>query len=45
MKEQLEKIYSDAVSDIEKAQSVKDLEEIKNKYLSRKGEFNEIKKD
>ena len=44
MKEQLEKIYSDASADIEKAQSVKDLEEIKNKYLSRKGEFNEIKK-
>src|SRR5574344_2585166 len=44
MKEQLEKIYSDAVSDIEKAISVKDLEDIKSKYLSRKGEFNEIKK-
>ena len=44
MKEQLEKIYSDASKDLENAQSVKDLEDIKNKYLSRKGEFNEIKK-
>ena len=45
MKEQLEKIYSDAVADIEKASTVKDLEDIKFKYLSRKGEFNEIKKN
>ena len=37
MKEQLEKIYSDAVADIEKASTVKDLEDIKFKYLSRKG--------
>lgn len=44
MKEQLEKIYADASVDIEKASSVKDLEDIKFKYLSRKGEFNEIKK-
>ena len=44
MKEQLEKIYSDAASDIEKAVTVKDLEDIKFKYLGRKGEFNEIKK-
>lgn len=44
MKEQLEKIYSNASTDIENAVSIKDLEEIKNKYLSRKGEFNEIKK-
>jgi hypothetical protein len=44
MKEQLEKIYSNAISDIEKTNSLKDLEEIKGKYLSRKGEFNEIKK-
>jgi phenylalanyl-tRNA synthetase alpha chain len=44
MKEQLEKIYSDASSDIEKATTVKDLEDVKFKYLSRKGEFNEIKK-
>ena len=44
MKEQLEKIYADASADIEKAVSVKDLEDVKFKYLSRKGEFNEIKK-
>lgn len=44
MKEQLEKIYAEATTDIENASSVKDLEDIKFKYLSRKGEFNEIKK-
>ena len=45
MKEQLEKIYSLAVADIEKAGSISDLDEIRAKYLSRKGEFNEIKKN
>lgn len=44
MKEQLEKIYAEATTDIENASGVKDLEDIKFKYLSRKGEFNEIKK-
>ena len=44
MKEQLEKIYTEAVADIEKATGIKDLDDIKNKYLSRKGELNEIKK-
>jgi phenylalanyl-tRNA synthetase alpha chain len=44
MKEQLAKIYSDAAADIEKAATVKDLEDIKLKYLGRKGELNEIKK-
>ena len=44
MKEQLEKIYSNAINDIENAATVKDLEDVKFKYLSRKGEFNEIKK-
>ncbi len=44
MKEQLEKIYAEATTDIENASSVRDLEDIKFKYLSRKGEFNEIKK-
>ncbi len=34
----------DAAADIEKACTVKDLEDVKFKYLSRKGEFNEIKK-
>ncbi len=45
MKEQLEKIYSDAVNDLEKALTINDLDEIRTKYLSRKGEFNEIKKN
>ncbi len=45
MKEQLEKIYSNAANDISKAVSINDLEQIKAKYLSRKGEFNEIKKN
>lgn len=45
MKEQLEKIYNDATADIEKAISTDDIEEIKLKYLSRKGELNSIKKN
>ena len=45
MKEQLEKIYSLVTADIEKAASISDLDEIRAKYLSRKGEFNEIKKN
>jgi len=45
MKEQLEKIFSDASADIEKAVSSEDIEEIKLKYLSRKGELNSIKKN
>lgn len=45
MKQQLEKIYNDASSDIEKAKTSDDIEEIKLKYLSRKGEFNSIKKN
>ena len=44
MKEQLEKIYTEAAADIEKAGTVRDLEDIKFKYLGRKGELNEIKK-
>ena len=44
MKEQLENIYNSAKSDIEKAQSIHDIDEIRLKYLSRKGEFNSIKK-
>ena len=44
MKAQLEKIYADATNDIEKVVNIKELEEVKAKYLSRKGEFNEIKK-
>lgn len=45
MKEQLEKIYSNAVTDLTKAVSITDVEKIRGKYLSRKGEFNEIKKN
>lgn len=45
MKEQLEKIYSDAMQDLGNAASISDLDEIRGKYLSRKGEFNEIKKN
>lgn len=45
MKEQLEKIFNEASADIEKASSSDDIEEIKLKYLSRKGELNSIKKN
>lgn len=45
MKKQLEKIYENAQLDLSKAASINDLEEIRGKYLSRKGEFNEIKKN
>lgn len=45
MKTQLEKIYNDAALDIEKSVSTEDIEEIKLKYLSRKGELNSIKKN
>ena len=44
MQEKLNEIYELASADIEKATSSNDLEEIKLKYLSRKGEFNNIKK-
>ena len=44
MKEQLETIYNSAKSDIEKAKNINDIDEIRLKYLSRKGEFNSIKK-
>ena len=45
MKEQLEKIFANATEDLAKATSINDIEEIRGKYLSRKGEFNEIKKN
>ena len=45
MKEQLETIYKNAQEDLAKAASLNVLEEIRGKYLSRKGEFNEIKKN
>lgn len=44
MKTQLENIYNSAKTDIEKANSIEDLDNIKLKYLSRKGELNSIKK-
>ena len=44
MQEKLNNIYSLASADIEKANSSADLDEIRLKYLSRKGEFNSIKK-
>ena len=44
MKTQLENIYKNATQDLEKASTITDIEEIRTKYLSRKGEFNEIKK-
>lgn len=45
MKEQLENIYNSAKSDIEKAQSISDIDEIRLKYLSRKGDLTLLKKD
>ena len=45
MKEQLEKIYASATEDLTKTTSIADVEEVRAKYLSRKGEFNEIKKN
>ena len=45
MKEQLQKIYYAASADLSKATSIADIEELKLKYLSRKGELNSIKKN
>ncbi|MDR1168600.1 MAG: phenylalanine--tRNA ligase subunit alpha [Heliobacteriaceae bacterium] len=45
MKAQLEKIYGNAATDLAKAESINDVETVKDKYLSRKGEFNSIKKN
>jgi len=45
MNTQLESIFNEAQSDIEKAVCSNDIEEIKLKYLSRKGELNSIKKN
>ncbi len=44
MKEQLEKIYNSAVAELEKATSISDVAQIRDTYLSRKGQLNEIKK-
>ena len=45
MKEQLQKIYDSAKADLQVAKSIADIEELKLKYLSRKGELNSIKKN
>lgn len=45
MKKQLETIFNSAQNDIKNAQTTNDIEEIKLKYLSRKGELNSIKKN
>ena len=44
MKAQLESIYNAASADLDKAISLSDIDDIRTKYLSRKGEFNSIKK-
>lgn len=44
MKTQLENIYNSAKNDIDKAQTISEIDDIRLKYLSRKGEFNTIKK-
>jgi phenylalanyl-tRNA synthetase alpha chain len=44
MKNQLEQIFNEANLDLDKAKTTEDIEEIKLKYLSRKGELNSIKK-
>lgn len=45
MKEKLELILKEATAEINAALSIQDLEEVKVKYLSRKGELNSIKKN
>lgn len=45
MKETLEKIHNSALEAIEKVQSTTDIEEVKNEFLSRKSELNNIKKN
>ena len=45
MKEKLEHILKNATEEINKSESIQDLENVKLKYLSRKGELNSIKKN
>ena len=45
MKETLEKIHKNALEAIEKVQSTADVEEVRNTFLSRKSELNNIKKN
>ena len=44
MKSKLEEIYNSAVKELENINSIEGIEELKLKYLSRKGELNSIKK-
>ena len=44
MKSKLEEIYNSAVKELENVNSIDGIEELKLKYLSRKGELNSIKK-
>ena len=45
MKEKLEQIFNCATEEINNAKTMQDLEDVKLKYLSRKGELNSIKKN
>ena len=45
MKEKLELILKNAAAEINEAKNLADLENVKLKYLSRKGELNTIKKN
>ena len=45
MKDTLELILKNALAEIEASNSIQDLEDVKLKYLSRKGELNSIKKN
>ena len=42
MEQQILKIKETAISEIEKASNSKELEEVKNKYLSRSSELNNL---
>ena len=44
MKEQLEKIYESAVAELNQVSSMNDVAQVRDTYLSRKGQLNEIKK-
>lgn len=45
MEQKLENIRKAATIQIEAAQNTNDLENIKNEYLSRKGEFNPVREE
>ena len=44
MEDKILKIKENALSEIEKASNSKELDEVKNKYLSRQSELNTLKK-